>query len=141
MKRRVGIGWLLAILAAACSSSSDEPSGPCAPRSGTYLEHLRARSGDCGSYAEAVVVVDDQTAGGVPEGCSGTATASADNCTVTLDLACPLPTLGAGYVGAWKGNARWAVDGSSASGVIEYSVTEGVAHRCQGVFDVEFSRR
>jgi hypothetical protein len=53
----------------------------------------------------------------------------------------PLPTLGAGYVGAWRGNARWSLDGASASGLIDYTVTEEGAYRCHGVFDVAFTRQ
>lgn len=126
---------LTALLLLGCSSST-HASGPCGQRQGTYVLDYTERSGDCGPVSEQIVNVTGAPT--VPSSCQGTATASADNCDVKTDYACPDPSAGTDH---FTGDVTWSPDGSSGSGIQEitiYSPSGAVA--CESDYDVTITR-
>jgi hypothetical protein len=126
----VGCGAVLG----ACSSSGS--SGPCVDRSGTYAITFTPISGNCGAVG---TVVDVITPGqGTSNSCTGSDTAPADNCTVTLSQwACPTS---AGGTLVETGDAHWSEDGSTATGILEITVTLSDGLTCSGSYNVKYQR-
>jgi len=126
---------IVAVLA--CSLNDD---GPCAQRKGTYVDRWTVRTGDCGSQAESVGTVESQPIAPNPP-CTGSIKYSVDNCAVTLDVSCPVSTLGPGYQVHTSGKVDWSEDGASGSGLLSMDVTNGGAYVCHGTYDVVSTRR
>ena len=81
------------LISTACSGGDDKPDVPCsgAHRTGTYIAHFVERAGGtCGPITDAVTKLDNS--GALPPGCSfdDADTGSADRCTLTRSITCPL---------------------------------------------------
>lgn len=130
---------LSAALGGACSSSS---SGPCAQRSGTYLQQYTTRSGDCGTISEQIVTITKQPTS-IDAPCSGSIKYTADNCHVTYEVVCPITKgpLAGGKTRA-AGTTDWNQDGSHGS-AIEQQTDYGPDGRsaCDGSYGVVLQRR
>ena len=120
----------LVLFLAACSSG-----GPCANRQGSYIVDFSERSGNCGPINESIVNIQP---GGSQSSCTGPVNVSTDNCTVDLDIRCPLAN---GETLAETGQVAWNADGSSGSGVISASLLSGGATVCQSTYDVHYQRQ
>lgn len=103
------------------------PSGPCAPRTGTYVAHYEQRpGGTCGTLTDVVVMGGDD----IGPGCTGTSTPSADNCVVDFSEMC---TDSAGTF-HFTGESMWSTDGNSGEAVVTYSES------CVSTYDITFRR-
>jgi hypothetical protein len=131
------LALLLALLAGCASSSpKDEPSGPCAKRTGTYRFSYHERSGDCGPQSESIVVVNGQpTDPGA--GCIGTVGYTSDNCKVTTDATCSAEALGKGLRTRLVGTTTWNHDGTQGGGVSQLSVLDPAGKiLCSSTYDI-----
>lgn len=138
-------GWVVvALVVVGCSSSAeDEPSGPCAPRKGTYTMAFRTRGGDCGDLSEQVFNSNqpDDAAGKTFSSdppCVGRVVNSADNCSATLDNRCPAGALSTKLAG----KVDFTRDGAKGSGIFGITVYDpGGLPSCNGSYDVTFTRQ
>jgi hypothetical protein len=120
-----------------CSSA---PSGPCAPRSGTYSITFTRRDGDCGEIAENIQVFEQGTPTTnptLPPNCSGALQNSTDNCATRFDVTCVLSN---GARLTERGSGTWATDGSSGDSVEQVIVRAPDGSACSGTYDVRYRR-
>jgi hypothetical protein len=113
-------------LLSGCGGSSG-PSGPCVARKGSYRVTFVERSGNCGATSEIVVVVGGSTSTAAAATCSGTNTASADNCAVTEDETCN------GVV--TRGVIHWSEAGDTGGGILQFTTST-----CSSSYDVAYTR-
>ena len=132
---------LLGLVVGCSSAKNGGGSGPCVDRRGTYVVTWHERSGNCGPIPEQVDVVDQNTATGPVPGCVNSAPppANADNCTVNLDVTCPVQDKG---TVTDRGEVNWSHDGSMGAGIIQVIVNDLVgAIVCSETYDVTYVRR
>lgn len=129
----------LGVAASGCSASNDS-SGPCAERSGSYSGKWTTRDGDCGNIPETVNTYADQKSAQdqVPTSCTGTIKTSTDNCTVNIDVTCP----GDNKVSIKQsGVAHWSEDGASGTATVGMTITDSKGSTlCTGSYDVSYSK-
>lgn len=140
-----------AILAAgliACSSGSkSDPSstsdadrtGDCVGRSGSYFVHYAYQSGNCGTVADSVIVLDETAASAVNSECANATSTSADNCDVTMDVTCANST---SSQLTQRGKISWSENGENGSGTIEaILIDDDGAQMCDGIYTISYSRQ
>lgn len=135
-------GWTAALVAVfflACSSSDDD-TGPCATRNGSYLARFTTRSGDCGPQDEALINITDNVTSAAPECTGEPLTVDANNCNIRGNQTCPVPSM-PGYAVTSSSTVTWSRDGSSAGGLFEITVTRDGAHFCHGTYDVRIAKQ
>jgi predicted ThiF/HesA family dinucleotide-utilizing enzyme len=122
-----------------CSSSGSQ--GPCKARSGTYAITFTQQSGNCGAIAESVATLP-LPASSSATACTGTVTASSDECTtMTNGLTCPTNDAAMTSVRE-NGTVHWSTDGASGSGTLEVEVLDSSGQiQCAGAYGVNYSRK
>ncbi len=132
--------WAAANAGCGGTDTSQAPSGPCFGRAGaTYVIDYVQRSGTCGAITEQVATPGAAT--DAQSACVGGATVSADQCTVTLDTACPLSGNTGGH-DETRGTVRWSQDGATGDGVLDERIFDAAgALLCRSTYDVTYSRQ
>jgi hypothetical protein len=125
---------VLALFVAACGDQA-----ACEFPSGTYSEKLTLRDG-CGPPSNQLTKTFDGNELKVAPNCSGTAVASGDHCTSTVDVTCPGTP---GSHTTTKGTITWNADGTSGQGVWNVAQVDDSSNAvtCNGNYDVTFSKQ
>jgi hypothetical protein len=135
------------LLAAACSSTTTTSThtGPCVGRTGSYRAHVAVTAGGskaCGVVADQIIVLDSNGQSASTAGCSGSSQVSADQCTVTIDEACPEPGACVGCSSVTSGTVTWSQDGRSGSGSLEIrGLNADKTIGCDGIYDVTYAKQ
>ena len=83
--------------------------------------------------------IDESSQSQMP-GCSGPAVATADNCSVTIDVTCENTTLG--ILAEDKGTVHWSDDGAMGAGIVQGIITDAKTklEQCSETYDVTWTR-
>ncbi len=130
----------LAVTTTACSSASTNPgansSTTCAARKGTYKATFTERAGTCGKINETIITFGQS--GSAPSGCTGSQVTSANNCTVDINITCPLNASDSFHE---TGHGSWSADGTSGEAIIELVLSDRYGNfLCQSTYDINYER-
>jgi len=129
---------LCLLLLAACSGTGAAKPTHCVDRSGSYRVTWTERSGDCGPISEQVIVLDPMTVNQVTTACKGTITTTGDNCSVTSDLVCTLPS---GTVSENRATIHWSEDSSIGGGIVQLVLrADSNGPGCNSTYDESYTR-
>ncbi len=133
---RDGFIFSLLTLLCACSSASEEPSGPCKRASGNYNITYTQLTGDCGRISDVIVSVET--------GDTSTCTVrksdwSPDMCHNDMDFTCgdsKDPALTADTVGS----CDWNKDATSAACTISFVARKNGTIECRSTYRLDYRK-